>query len=844
MTRNTLSTRATCALTLALCAGTLGSTLLAGALTKTPTPFMNVTASLPGTIDAARFDDGGKGVSYRDMTKGNAGNTFRSTNVDITNSAEGGYLVGWTEAGEWLLYTVSIRSAGTYQLQMRVASAGQGGTLHVEVDGVNLTGPLTVPDTGGWQQWRTIAVPVTLPAGRHLLKLSFDSNGPTNSVGNVSWMKVVGRSPYQGTVAAIPGTIAPERFDEGGEGVAYHDTTSQNAGGQFRSTGVDIESSSLGGFDIGWIADGEWLAYTVDVAAAGNYQLSVALASPGAAGRLRVDAGGASAVVSVPMTGGWQRWATVTLPVALAAGPQSVIVAAQVGGFNIGPMAWSPAPIAAPPPEPTPPPSPNPPSGPSTVTRSVGPTENLQAAIDAALPGDTLLLTPGATYVGNFVLPMKNGSAYVTIRSAANDSLLPPDGARISPALASLLPVIKSPNSMPAIATAPGAHHYRLAYLELQANVGGYSEILRFGDGSSAQNTLAGVPHDLIIDHCYVHGDVSFGQKRGLALNSASTTVRDSYFADIKAVGIDSQAIGGWNGPGPYVIVNNYLEAAGEIIMFGGADPSIPNLVPSDIIVRGNHLSRPLSWRGQNWQVKNLFELKNAQRVIVDGNVMENHWAQAQSGYAVLFTPRNQDGTAPWSVVQQVRFTNNVVRHVSAGVNVLGADNLYPSQVTNDIVVENNLFEDVSGARYGGPGRFLLINGGANITFNHNTVFQDGTAAVYAANTPTQAFTFTNNIVPDYSWAIMGGNASPGNGTIAMYFPGSVFLGGIFAGSAPSRYPAGNFYPTSLAAVGFENLAAGNYRLGANSLFRNSATDGRDVGCLIDQLNAAAGTSY
>jgi hypothetical protein len=316
----------------------------------------------------------------------------------------------------------------------------------------------------------------------------------------------------------------------------------------------------------------------------------------------------------------------------------------------------------------------------------------------------------------------------------------------------------------------------------------------------------------------------------------------------MKSIGQDSQAIAGWNGPGPFTITNNYLEAAGQNVIFGGSDPAIPDLVPSDIVVQGNHLAKVLAWRSEpEWTVKNLFELKNAQRVLVDGNVMENNWLAAQVGYAVLFTPRNQDGRCPWCVVQDVQFTNNVVRHTGAGVKILGRDYNYPSQEANNIVVRNNLFEDVSGAKYGGQGRFVqLTGGGRNITFDHNTVLQDGWTVIVVSH-PVENFVFTNNIVPDYSWAIKGDGTSPGNPTIATYFAPSTFLGNIFAGSNPSIYPGGNHYPASMAAVGFVNyapLTGGNYRLALTSLYRNAGNDGTDVGVDIDALNAAAGTAY
>src|SRR4029079_19590158 len=148
------------------------------------------------------------------------------------------------------------------------------------------------------------------------------------------------------------------------------------------------------------------------------------------------------------------------------------------------------------------------------------------------------------------------------------------------------------------------------------------------------------------------------------ALNSAATTIVNSYISDIKSKQSDAQAIAGWNGPGPFTIENNYLEASGENVLFGGADPSIANLVPSDISFRFNHVIKPASWRSQGWTVKNLIEVKNAQRMVIDSNLIENNWAAAQAGYAFMLTPRNQNGKAPWSVVQQITVTNNVVQHV------------------------------------------------------------------------------------------------------------------------------------------------------------------------------------
>ena len=471
---------------------------------------------------------------------------------------------------------------------------------------------------------------------------------------------------------------------------------------------------------------------------------------------------------------------------------------------------------------------------------------DFQAALDGANPGDTIMLAAGATFTGNFVLRAKSASAtqYITIRSSTADSRLPPRGVRIDPAYAPQLAKLQSPNNLPALATAPYAHHYRIELLEFLANSRGLGDILTLGSGASDQNSLSVVPHNLIVDRVYMHGGISVGQKRGIALNSASTTIQNSYISEIKSSTQDSQAICGWNGPGPYTITNNYLEAAGENVMFGGADPAIPDLVPSDITFTRNHLAKQLAWRGQAWIAKNLLELKNAQRVTIEGNVLEHNWVAAQPGYAVLFTPRNQDGTAPWSVVQDVIFTNNVVRYVSSALNILGTDDLRPSQLANNFTIRNNLFEEISGAKFGGDGRLLLINGGRNITIDHNTVLNDGSSTVYAYGTAVENFVFTNNIILDNKYGIMGNDSSPGTAAIDRYFPNGVFLRNIIVGASASSFPEGNYYPATTDDVGFVDFAEGNYRLSETSAYQTSGTDGSDIGCDIDALNAAAGTEY
>ena len=483
--------------------------------------------------------------------------------------------------------------------------------------------------------------------------------------------------------------------------------------------------------------------------------------------------------------------------------------------------------------------------GPQSIAVPAG--ASLQQAIDAARPGETITLDPGATYVGNFVLPAKQGNQFITIRTSAVSGQ-PAAAERVTPDHARLLAKIRSPNGSAAMRTAPGAHHWRLELLEFQANDRGTNDIILLGDGSTAQTDLQQVPFELVVDRCFIHGDPDLGQKRGIALNSAATTIINSYIADMKVVGQDSQAIGGWNGPGPYLIENNFLEAAGENFLLGGSDPAIPNLIPSDVTFRRNYLSKPVEWRKQRWQVKNLFELKNARRVLVEGNVFENNWHAAQTGFAIVLTPRNSGGRAPWSAVEDITFRLNVVRHVAAVFNMLGTDNTDPSGRLRRVTITNNLFADVDNRTWGGNGAFLQIGDGpADIRVEHNTIIHTGNViSAYGGpkERPTQVvgLTYRDNLSRHNLYGVIGQSRAYGNDTLNVFFPGALFTNNVLAGGNGSRYPGGNFFPgMSEFESQFVDFNGGDFRLAASSRYRRSATDGTDLGANLENLEKIAG---
>ena len=487
------------------------------------------------------------------------------------------------------------------------------------------------------------------------------------------------------------------------------------------------------------------------------------------------------------------------------------------------------------------------PASADTETINVPAGSSLQDAINRARPGDVLVLAQGATYEGNFVLPARSGDQYITIRTASADDL-PRPGQRVLPAHAPKLAKLKSPSNEPVVRTAAGAHHWRLQLLELLPTRNGAGDIVRLGDGSAAQNDLSQVPHDLVVDRCYIHGDPAAGQKRAIALNSASTSIINSYISDIKAMGQDTQAIAGWNGPGPYTIENNFLEGAGENFILGGSDPAIPNLIAQDVVFRHNHLSKPLAWRTEGWQVKNLFELKNARRVLVEGNLMENVWQQAQVGYAILLTPRNQDGNAPWVRVEDVTIRKNIIRHAGGGIQIVGEDSNYPSGSTSRVRLADNLFYDIDARTWGGTGAFALIGEGpSDITIEHNTVSQSGHIILAYGGTKQEpktvsALVFRDNVVRHNEYGVLGADHGVGDDTLRAYFPGAVFQYNVIAGGDASRYPKGNtFIGAGDFEASFVDAASGDYRI-RNTRLRGAASDGRDLGADVAAIAQELGT--
>jgi hypothetical protein len=587
---------------------------------------------------------------------------------------------------------------------------------------------------------------------------------------------------------------------------------------------------------------------------------------------------------------------------------------------------------------------------------------SLQAAIDAAAPGDTILLRAGETFVGPFVLRRKaSSSQWITIRSDASDSQLPADGVRLVPSgkpgantSRSLLPRLIGQGgtlkTTPVVRTEPGAARYVLRFLEIDgaANVG-YETLIALGDDTTNLPAT-----DIVIDRVYAHGDFHKGMKRGISLNSARTDILNSYLSDFKAVGTDSQAIAGYNGAGPFRIVNNYIEGSAENIMFGGADPAVPNLVPSHIEIRRNHIAKPLAWQhpilsppasprgavstssgslaagthyfrvtalmatasrtavslpsatvavttsatqsvaltwtavpgadryrvyrgttsttqgvyletpgpstsftyagvgeksgtpptsGTRWVVKNLLQLKNAEHVLVEGNLIENVWQAGQTGYALVLTPRNQNGRAPWSRVRDVVIRHNVVRNAAGVLQLSGYDDIHSSQQSQRIRLENNLFYGIDPKVWGGNSAkaYILGDGPAHVTIDRNTLVHANSSILYAYGKLTmEGFVYTNNIARHHAYGIMAENGRPGQDSIDRYFPDATVRHNVFAGGTASAYPTPNAFPTVAEwDASFADAVSADYRLKNTSMFIGAGVGGSVPGADLGVLQAA-----
>jgi hypothetical protein len=452
--------------------------------------------------------------------------------------------------------------------------------------------------------------------------------------------------------------------------------------------------------------------------------------------------------------------------------------------------------------------------------------ENFQKALNQAKAGDTILLQAGKTFKGAFKLPKKTGNKFIMIRTSANDSQLPPADTRIDPKKhAQFLPKLESNvNGEPVIFAGDGSHHYRFIGIEFKPTFKGLYNIIQLGTGE--ETNIEQLPHHIEFDRVYLYGDKDVGQRRGIAANGKHIVIVNSYFSDFKRKGEESQAIAAWATDGPIEIKNNFLEAAAESVLFGGAENKM-KLVASDVMVTDNWMNKRIEWKGTDWVVKNFFEIKSGRRMKVSRNLMTNNWAMAQEGTGVLFRTGMDSGEQ--AVVEDIEFSDNIMRGSGGAINIFGGEGKGGRRLT----IKNNIFDDIDVNKYGGRGYFIKSTTFDDVTIENNTVIHTGSISI-AYGEPLRNFVFRNNIVFQNEYGFFGDGGLLRQKTLAKHFPKAVFSNNIIVGSDANTYGKNNFYPVSVRQIGFIAPKKGNYNLSENSVYKNRGFDGKQIGANLD----------
>jgi len=541
-------------------------------------------------------------------------------------------------------------------------------------------------------------------------------------------------------------------------------------------------------------------------------------------------------------------------------------------------------------------------------TWAVGDAASLQSALNSAACGDTISLKSGATFTGSWTFPGKtcDDQHWIIVRTSAPDSSLPPEGNRISPCYAGVaslpgrpafncsavqnvmakLVMGQSSGSGPIIFTS-GANHYRLIGLEV-TRLPNATAI-----GNLAYPSAGSTGDHIIFDRMWMHGTAKDDTTRGIYLSGLTyTALVDSYLNDFhceSALGTctDAQALAGGLGTtpgGPYKIVNNFLESAAENILFGGGHAT---QTPADIEISHNHFFKPLTWmpghanavlgnHGRPFIVKNHFELKNAQRVLFEGNIAENSWGGfSQAGFTVVLTPKNQmtanGGVCPICQVTDITIRNSTFSHIASGfqiANALETGGKVPPLAGARYSIHDVVLDDIDDATYTGQGQLAQISTGltapllADLQMTHITAFPHHSLFIVGnpASPKMPNFVFSDSLVTTGAypvWTVGGAGAacailhSVPTIVLNACFSNLTFSGNTLIG-APSLFPialwpSGNTMAKDGNSVGFVNFNGGNggdYHLKADSTFKRAASDGKDVGADIDAIAAATKGAY
>lgn len=459
--------------------------------------------------------------------------------------------------------------------------------------------------------------------------------------------------------------------------------------------------------------------------------------------------------------------------------------------------------------------------------------DSLQLAIDEAVPGDILHLPPNFIFRGNYILKKKTGNEFITIRTASSDSSFSREHTIIDPSkYLSLMAHIISPNSQPVLTAENGAHHYRFIGIEFSTdkNISVNDTLIDLGSAASSAEDL---PNNIIFDRVIVHGYTSNSVRRGIALNGSNMAVVDSFLSDFHKDNEDAMAIQIWNGPGPYKIDHNLLDAASESVMIGGTTATFKNVVPADIgftsnfclrtenpttsanqmasierVAHTNGTSTSKRWNpeyaniseapGDNWKVGSLIDVRNAQRMLIAGNLIAGSDSPNQGVFGVSLMVRTENGGMPSAIVKEITFIENTVHNSGSGIIISGKDD-NGQGLGQHFKIANNMFDRIDSKKFQGDGIFVkLVQSPSLVKLDHNTAIHSGNTGLITGSDKGQVLIFTNNIAYNNQYGFAGEGQGTGLSALNFYYQNSfTFSGNVIVGGNSSVYPSGNNFPAT-----------------------------------------------
>ena len=452
-----------------------------------------------------------------------------------------------------------------------------------------------------------------------------------------------------------------------------------------------------------------------------------------------------------------------------------------------------------------------------SCTVNVG--DALQPALNAAKGGDVLCLTRGATYRGNFVVPARRDTGFVVLRSAPAVTL---GTGRMRPSTAAGLARLASGNTNSTLKFVARAARWHVLGVEITSDsalVQGPVALVEVGTGR--EQVRDDLPDGISFDRVYIHGWSHQHVRRAFSANGGAFTLTRSWCAEIHASGFDSQCVISWAGAGPMLIEDNHLAAASENLMFGGGDPRVPGLVTADVTIRRNHITKPLSWKGQHWNVKNLIETKSSARVLVEENVLDGTWTDGQTGYAFVMKSTTQGGTCKPCSTSDWTIRRNLIRHTGAGFSIAGRADQHATGVTDStnrrLQISENWIEPLSVPPYPGDARpVLFLDGNQDVSFTRN-VFEPSPrireAILSDISGPNKEavrnLTLSGNVFPRGEYGV--GASAVGEGARAWRAGAlgrSTWGRNAFIGATTIAYPPGTTWHSTLAqALGAAGLS-------------------------------------